>query len=114
MTAIRRNTALPARQPAFNPRTVAMTSKTRIRTAIWALLGGWAALAAGGLPAQTGTPKPQPVSAQAAEFFESRVRPVLAENCFRCHGPKRQRANLRLDSAAGVLKGGESGPAVVP
>ncbi|MCZ6796206.1 MAG: PSD1 and planctomycete cytochrome C domain-containing protein [Planctomycetota bacterium] len=48
------------------------------------------------------------------EFFESRVRPVLVAKCQRCHGPKKQKASLRLDSRAAVLKGGESGPAVVP
>jgi cytochrome c553 len=48
------------------------------------------------------------------EFFEKQVRPLLAENCFSCHGPEKQRAGLRLDSRDGLLTGGESGPAVVP
>jgi len=48
------------------------------------------------------------------EFFEAKVRPVLAEHCYRCHGPERQKAKLRLDSRAALLQGGESGPAVVP
>ncbi len=48
------------------------------------------------------------------EFFEKEIRPVLADNCYSCHGPKKQKASLRLDSRAAVLKGGESGPAVVP
>jgi hypothetical protein len=87
----------------------------RTRTAVWALLAGWSVLAVGGLPAQPGGPaKPPAVSAQAAEFFEARIRPVLADNCFSCHGPKRQRADLRLDTAAGLRKGGESGPVIVP
>src|SRR5262245_16809452 len=46
-------------------------------------------------------------------FFENRVRPVLAEKCFECHGPKKQQAGLRLDSRAAVLAGGDSGPAAV-
>jgi len=49
-----------------------------------------------------------------AEFFEKKVRPVLAENCYQCHGPEKQKAGLRLDSAANVRKGGESGPPVIP
>jgi cytochrome c553 len=49
-----------------------------------------------------------------AEFFEKKVRPVLAENCYQCHGPEKQKAGLRLDSAAAVRKGGESGPPVIP
>ena len=50
------------------------------------------------------------------EFFETKVRPVLAGNCYSCHGAETATpfANLRVDSRAGVLKGGDSGPAVVP
>ncbi len=48
------------------------------------------------------------------EFFEKRVRPVLVESCYECHGEKKQKGGLRLDSAAAVLKGGDSGPALVP
>jgi mono/diheme cytochrome c family protein len=55
-----------------------------------------------------------PVPAEAAEFFEAKVRPVLAESCVRCHGPKKQSSGLRLDSRAAVLEGGENGPAIVP
>jgi hypothetical protein len=56
-------------------------------------------------------PAPTP---QALEFFETKVRPVLAENCFSCHGPKRQQAGLRLDGRAELLKGGDNGPVLVP
>jgi hypothetical protein len=52
--------------------------------------------------------------ADSAEFFEKKVRPILAENCYQCHGPEKQKAGLRLDSAAAVRKGGESGPPVIP
>src|SRR5262249_54256993 len=50
------------------------------------------------------------------EFFEKKVRPLLVERCHGCHsvGAKKLRGGLRLDSGAGVLKGGDSGPAVVP
>ncbi len=48
------------------------------------------------------------------EFFEKRVRPVLVERCYECHGEKKQKGGLRLDSAGAVLKGGDSGPALVP
>src|SRR5262245_21362913 len=54
---------------------------------------------------------PSPDSA-ATEFFEAKVRPILAEHCQSCHGPDKQKNGLRLDSAAAVRKGGESGPAV--
>jgi hypothetical protein len=48
------------------------------------------------------------------QFFENRVRPVLAEKCHSCHGPLKQKGGLRLDSRAAVLAGGDSGPAAVP
>jgi mono/diheme cytochrome c family protein len=51
---------------------------------------------------------------QSAEFFESKVRPVLAENCFSCHGPEKQKGGLRLDSRAALLKGAGGEPVVVP
>jgi cytochrome c553 len=48
-------------------------------------------------------------------FFETRVRPVLAEKCFKCHGPDKQKGDLRLDTAEAVKRGGGSGvPLVVP
>src|SRR5262245_4942104 len=50
----------------------------------------------------------------AEDFFEKKVRPLLTENCLGCHGPQKQRGGLRLDSRAGVMTGGDSGPAIVP
>src|SRR5262249_32832543 len=47
--------------------------------------------------------------------FETKVRPVLAENCWKCHGDAKQKAGLRLDSRAAMLKGGEEKrPVIVP
>jgi mono/diheme cytochrome c family protein len=53
--------------------------------------------------------------AQAAdsEFFEMRVRPVLAAKCYACHGEAKT-SGLRLDSREGMLQGGASGPAIKP
>ncbi len=48
------------------------------------------------------------------EFFEKHVRPVLAEHCYSCHGAKKQKGELRLDSREAILKGGDIGPVVVP
>ncbi|HEX3313387.1 MAG TPA: DUF1549 domain-containing protein, partial [Gemmataceae bacterium] len=50
------------------------------------------------------------------EFFEKKIRPLLAENCYSCHSPsaKKLKAHLRLDSRDGLLKGGDTGPAIVP
>ncbi|MEZ6137336.1 MAG: PSD1 and planctomycete cytochrome C domain-containing protein [Pirellulaceae bacterium] len=47
-------------------------------------------------------------------FFESNIRPLLIEHCVSCHGEKKQEAGLRVDSLAGMLTGGDSGPALVP
>ena len=55
----------------------------------------------------------EPTAAQI-EFFEKRVRPVLAEHCFDCHAADAQESELRLDSLAALLQGGTRGPAVVP
>ena len=46
------------------------------------------------------------------EFFEAKVRPVLAEHCLSCHGTKKQESSLRLDSREGLLAGGDSGAVV--
>lgn len=49
-------------------------------------------------------------------FFEKTIRPLFVENCLRCHGsnPEKIKGGLRLDRRAGWLKGGDSGPAIVP
>ncbi len=52
-------------------------------------------------------------SAEDSEFFERQVRPVLANHCLECHGPKKQEAGLRLDSRAALTKGSDSGPVLV-
>ena len=48
-----------------------------------------------------------------ARVFRKRIRPLLAENCYQCHGPEKQRNGLRLDSRAAILTGGDRGPAIV-
>ena len=55
----------------------------------------------------------EPAAAEL-EHFEKKVRPLLVKYCFKCHGLKEQAADLRLDSRAAVLRGGESGPAIEP
>ena len=47
-------------------------------------------------------------------FFESRIRPTLIQHCFECHGQKNTRGGLRVDSREALLKGGDSGPALIP
>ena len=64
----------------------------------------------------TSTVAAEQPTAEQLEFFESKIRPALAGNCYSCHGTQTKTpfANLRLDSLAGILKGGDAGPAVVP
>ena len=54
--------------------------------------------------------------AEDLEFFEQRIRPLLAERCYECHSAsaKKLKGGLLLDSRAGALKGGETRPAIVP
>ena len=65
-----------------------------------------------GILAPAAAQNPPPTSADI-EFFETRVRPVLATNCYGCHGPEKQFNSLRLDSRAAMMRGGKRGPAVV-
>lgn len=53
-------------------------------------------------------------TAQQIRFFETKVRPLLAEHCLKCHGEKKQWGGLRLDSREALLRGGDSGAAIVP
>ena len=50
------------------------------------------------------------------EFFEARIRPVLIKHCYECHSTESDtvQGGLLIDSAAGVLRGGDSGPSLVP
>ena len=52
--------------------------------------------------------------AQQVKFFENKIRPLLARHCYECHGSKKQKSGLRVDSLAALLKGGESGAAIIP
>src|SRR5262245_48016971 len=87
----------------------------REKIAAWLL----ATCVAGGLTAPTvASPAvpgpPAPADPEKVEFFEKKVRPVLADHCYKCHGPQgKVKGGLRLDSAAGMTKGGTSGPVVV-
>lgn len=55
------------------------------------------------------------LSASALEFFESRIRPVLADQCYGCHNSaKKAEGGLALDDRASLLKGGDEGAIVVP
>jgi mono/diheme cytochrome c family protein len=75
-----------------------------------------------------GLPGPAPVSLAAGdgrapndadrqaqeEFFETKIRPLLVNRCFDCHGKDKSKGGLRLDGRDAMLKGAESGPVVLP
>lgn len=60
--------------------------------------------------------EPPDFTPQQLTFFETKIRPVLVEHCYECHaaGAKIVQGGLRVDHRAGLLRGGDSGPAVVP
>src|ERR1044071_9190418 len=55
-------------------------------------------------------------SAEQIAFFEKKIRPVLADKCYKCHseGADKIKGNLVLDTREGIRRGGDSGAAVVP
>jgi hypothetical protein len=58
----------------------------------------------------------EPTNRDGPKFFRERIEPVLVSECYRCHSvvAKKVRGNLKLDSRAAMLQGGETGPALVP
>src|SRR5437588_4448862 len=64
------------------------------------------------LPAVASASEPAPLQ---AEFFDKKIRPLLEVNCFPCHSHKsgKSKGHLVVDSLGALLKGGDSGPALV-
>jgi len=80
-----------------------MTNRTHIAISAAILLGSGACFA-----------ESSGDEAAKMKFFETRIRPVLAENCYKCHGEKKQKAGLRLDNIGHILSGSDDGPVLVP
>src|SRR4051794_7524033 len=61
-------------------------------------------------------PAPEKPTADQLAFFEKKIRPVLVSQCYACHSEeaKKEKGGLLVDTRAGLRKGGESGPALVP
>jgi hypothetical protein len=57
---------------------------------------------------------PRSVRGQESDWFESQIRPLLAQKCWGCHGDSKQWGGLRLDSRESIIQGGDSGPAYLP
>ena len=77
------------------------------------ILQGTVALGLGFVAWPSGSTAAEP---KGFEFFENHIRPVLVQNCYKCHSEEAGKAKgeLLLDTRAGVLKGGEAGPAIIP
>jgi hypothetical protein len=63
--------------------------------------------------------EPNAISSSGADereitFFETKIRPLLAEHCYQCHGDEEQEAGLRLDTWEGLAAGGNAGSALQP
>ncbi len=56
------------------------------------------------------------IAADETDFFERKIRPVLIEHCYECHAGDADliQGGLRLDDPKMMLRGGDSGPAVMP
>jgi hypothetical protein len=59
---------------------------------------------------------PAATNAAGLEFFEGKIRPLLVDNCYKCHSQKSEkvRGGFKLDTRDGLRQGGDSGPAIVP
>ena len=95
----------PARTPTLRPRSTTFLT-------LCLAIGHWP-LAIGTSTAAAEVPK---LTSAQAEFFETKVRPILVENCYKCHsaGAEKIKGGLVLDTREGWMKGGDSGPALVP
>ncbi|MBX9681569.1 MAG: DUF1553 domain-containing protein [Gemmataceae bacterium] len=80
-----------------------------MRAAFWIAV----ALALAGF-AQLPRAADEPLAATRMIDFAKDIEPLLAKHCIECHGPKKQRSDLRLDSRAATLQGGTEGAAIVP
>jgi len=66
--------------------------------------------------ATAASPAKPKATKEGLDFFEKRIRPILVQNCYECHSGDKSKAkgHLLLDSADGMMKGGESGAAIMP
>ena len=79
---------------------------------VWCFLGTWNLdLGSSALAADI-----HKLTASQAEFFENKVRPVLSKHCYKCHSAEatKVKGGLLLDTRESTLKGGDTGPALVP
>ena len=76
------------------------------------ILAGFLAI----LPAPLWAAATAELTKEQTDFFEGKIRPILSETCYKCHSIEKgkSKGNLTLDTKAGLEKGGDGGPAIVP
>lgn len=55
-----------------------------------------------------------PADPKSVEFFQTKIQPILTQNCIGCHSDQKHKGGLSLASREAIIKGGNSGPAAVP
>src|SRR4051812_23833438 len=93
-----------------------MNTRSRISTGTLCLFATTVALLAPAAVAADVAPAATP---DQLAFFEQKIRPLLVDQCYACHSAdakanKKLKGSLFLDSREGLLKGGDTGPAIVP
>jgi ankyrin repeat protein/mono/diheme cytochrome c family protein len=74
----------------------------------------WALFVLLGLPWAASAQTQLPPAASTKVDYDVDVRPILAQNCYSCHGPEAQQSGLRLDLRQNALRGGDYGPVIIP
>src|SRR5260221_63334 len=92
------------------------SSRSKTAPAFRALAAGVAAILFAAFSASLQAAAPATPDAVGLEFFEKKIRPTLVENCYKCHSTNAEKVKggFLLDTRERVLKGGDTGPAVVP
>jgi hypothetical protein len=105
--------------PCYISKPMVMATMVRSSLCVAIVLGAvWASLGQGsGFAQSIPDSKPEPTPDQLA-FFENKIRPILVEHCYACHSQDavdkgKLKGNLLLDSQDGMLRGGDTGPALV-
>ena len=81
------------------------------------LAGGLLVVALALVPnSRAAAPTTKPIASGDLQFFETKIRPLLAEKCYKCHSQQsdKVRGGLLLDTREATVAGGNTGPAVVP
>src|SRR5467141_3692493 len=58
------------------------------------------------------TSKLPPASDKKGVTYATDIKPIFQKSCFKCHGPDKQKAKLRLDSLSAAMKGSENGKVI--